>query len=132
MKTYVLYTKKLPAARKEIKEIDGRITQEFTEDLFVASLPDTFDVGKLKQSTTHYPANLSKMSRIALNAWNQTQQKDAASLEHLDATHGLSWDTEGFQPPRNHMALDIDAAPLAATAPAATSQEMTGSVAVGI
>jgi len=95
----LLYTQKLQQAKQEIKALGGRVTQQFTNIVIVANLPDSVDPQTLQLSTTVPPSSLDSVSRLAVNAWNKLQLK-RLSDEAPRATEGLSWDTPGYSPPR--------------------------------
>jgi hypothetical protein len=86
----LLYTQKLQQAKKEIKALGGRVTQQFTNIVIVANLPDSVDPQTLQLSTTVPPSSLDSVSRLAVNAWNKLQLK-RLSDEAPRATEGLSW-----------------------------------------
>jgi hypothetical protein len=133
MRTYILYTRRREAAQKEIRDLDGKITQQFTRDLFMAVLPDSFDVRKLKYSRTRFPANLSKTSKLVLKAWRLGQKKAEKYISIVDPNRDLLWGSPGLETPLNQELVRTMIAPVELpTLPPLTSRQMTGSVAVGI
>jgi hypothetical protein len=133
MTSYILYSRKKEAARKEIRDVDGRITQELTRDLFLAVLPNSYDVMTLKHSHTKFPATLSKKSRLMLEAWRLTQRKSEKYISAGDPNRGLLWGTPGLETPLNqNLVRDMIAPEVLPIQPPLTSRQMTGSVAVSI
>jgi len=52
MKTFLLYTKDKAQALQEIEKKEGKVSQEFSDDLFVALLPEDFNEETLSFSST--------------------------------------------------------------------------------
>lgn len=143
-KDVLLFTDNMPEAQAEIEFLEGRVTQQFTDSVFVANLPDSVDPGGLLESSPERPDILDPISELAADAWVQLQAKDTEA-EAFAPTEGLSWDTPGFSAPE-HPEDDPDASkgssgPSAFAPPdelpqkstgTTTSLYMIGSVAVGV
>jgi hypothetical protein len=135
MKTVLLYTSTPKAALQEVTTAGGSILQMFTPRLMAVSLPEGINPGSFKYSTTKMEGKLKGAAKLAAEAWMSFQDKNNKIAMAPDATKGLSWDTEGYQPPRemrngNSMSMAVAMAPTPAAAP--TSAFMIGSIAVGI
>ncbi len=133
----LLFTKEIEKAKKEINEMGGQVTHQFTDTVFVASLPDSVDSKSLVESTTKEPTKLDPVSKLSADAWQGLQQKAVSGAR--SASEGLSWDTPGFLPP-NHPEDEDDEDPDGPVTRASpqkstgtpTSLYMTGSIAVGV
>ena len=69
-KSVLLFTEDIDSAGREIVEVGGKISQQFTESTFVASLPETVDPRSLTQSNPDRPDSLDAVSALAVDAWN--------------------------------------------------------------
>ncbi len=132
----LLFTDDFQAASREIIALGGQVTQQFTETVFVASLPESVEADSLAESTTEQPDDLDQVSQLAVDAWTEFQDKSVS--EAVSESEGLSWDAPGYTPP-NHRTIEesgaISLAPLEEPQPSTgtpTSLYMTGSVAVGV
>ena len=132
----LLFTDDIQSARQEIAAAGGQVTQQFTDNVFVANLPDTVDPQLLSASSPDEPAALDPVTKLAANAWKGLQEKDISDA--ASEREGLSWDTPGFTPPNFHVddaesesLLFSDAEPQLSTG-TPTSLYMIGSVAVGV
>lgn len=135
MKTHLLYTKDKVRARNEIRQVKGQISQEFTDELIVAQLPDEFNVSALQSSTSTIPAKLNKKSQLALGAWAASIEKSSYKELAPNKNQGLSWDTPGYQTPKSLATLTFPAqegTQVSRSTGTPTSLYMTGQVAVGI
>jgi hypothetical protein len=94
----LLYTQDLQEARQEIESLGGRITQQFTDSVFVANLPDSVASQYLTRSSTIAPPNLDQISKLSADAWINLQDKLESGTPN--PTEGLSWDAPGYEPPR--------------------------------
>ncbi len=134
--TILLYTDDIEAATREIVDVGGQITQQFTDSVFIANLPDSVDPPSLSFSTPEQPGTLDEVSELAANAWTGLQE-DLVSRSPSERD-GLSWDSADLQPPDRPEDVDPSRA---ARAPelepqlstgTPTSLYMTGSIAVGV
>ncbi len=132
----LLFTQNIERAKQEIGSVGGRITQQFTETVFVANLPDSVAPDSLQDSSPQQPTALDQASQLSVDAWKNLQNKTTSRA--LDGTEGLSWDTPGFTPPQF---IDRDGPGNAPTprgediqqsTGTPTSLYLTGSVAVGV
>lgn len=134
MKSYLLYSAEPGNAMKEITGNNGQVVQQFSQSLFVASLPNEVNAGSLKYSTLNIPDEIEERERLSVEAWKQYNKKLSKKALAPDATKGLSWDTEGFQAPRemkkNMRSASLTSIELAPGKP--TSEYMIGSIAVGV
>ncbi|MDB5779113.1 MAG: hypothetical protein JWP77_965 [Polaromonas sp.] len=138
-KNILRFTQDMAAAEHEVTQLGGRITQQFSPTVFVAEVPDATDEAAMTASTGQPAQALDEASQLAVDAWNSgVQARGARAGQARSATEGLTWDTPGYQPPRE---LDtLEAGTRAAGAPEApaestgtpTSRYMIGSVAVGV
>ena len=135
----LLFTKDIEKAKQEIIALGGHITQQFTDSVFVANLPESVDPKSLDASTPDEPSTLDPVSKLSVGAWKGLQEKKISAAP--SETEGLSWDTPGYLAP-NHPEHEDDeddedpagvsrAAPQPSTG-TPTSHYMTGSVAVGV
>jgi len=130
----LLFTRNIQEAREEIAALGGQVTQQFTDTVIVANLPDSVAPQFLKKSTPNRPSSLDQISQLAVEAWNGLQNKTtrAAPLP----TEGLGWDAPGYTPPgylkNNPSANTIIGRSPARSTGTPTSLYMTGSVAVGV
>jgi hypothetical protein len=133
----LLFTEDIQKARREIDDLEGQITQQFTDSVFVANLPDSVDPQSLSESTPDLPSTLDPVSQLAADAWEGLQSKTFSAAAPSD-TEGLSWDTPGFTPPNPPHDEEPDGSPEAPedgpflSTGTPTSLYMTGSVAVGV
>ena len=107
----LLFTEDINKARQEIVGLKGRITQQFTDSVFVASLPDSVDPQSLTESTPDQPGTLDSISQLAIDAWKSSQEKSLAASP--SETEGLSWDTPGYEPPAHPEDEEPDDSPVA-------------------
>jgi hypothetical protein len=132
----LLYTEDIRKARQEIVGLKGRITQQFTDFAFVASLPDSVYPKSLTDSTPDQPGTLDEISQLAADAWKSSEEKTFAASP--SESEGLSWDTPGYEPPAHPDDEDHDDSPVAfsggplRSTGTVTSLHMNGSVAVGV
>lgn len=134
----LLYTQDVQAATQEIVSLGGRVTQQFTDVVLTAQLPDSVNLQALQHSTTTPPSSLDPISQLAVDAWQGLQARSRA-VATPSPTQGLSWDTPGYTPPQYiHTEPDailpvmlIDEQPEESTG-TATSRYMVGSIAVGV
>lgn len=132
----LLFTQDIEKARQEVVALGGQVTQQFTDTVFVASLPGSVDPQSLGASTPEKPSTLDQVSQLSVDAWQGLQEK--SSERAPSETEGLSWDTPGFEPPNPKH--DEDSGDRSSESPESpqlssgtpTSLYMTGSVAVGI
>ena len=100
-KKVLRFTQDMAAAREEVTQLGGRVIHQFSPTVFVAELPDAADLMALKASTDQPTQPLDAVSQLAVTAWTTGK---AAKLARVAAapsqTEGLSWDTPGFEPPR--------------------------------
>ncbi|HTE26668.1 RICIN domain-containing protein [Flavitalea sp.] len=131
-KNILLFTKDINAAREELDNLGAQITQQFTDQVFVANLPDEVKETKLKASSTKQPNDLDEISKIAAEAWKNLQKK--ATDRSADSEEGIKWDTPGFEPPnKGHDDLESQAPEATDRSTGTpTSLHMNGSIAVGI
>jgi hypothetical protein len=127
MKTVLLYAQNIQEAKQEIEFLGGRITQQFTEIVFVAILPDSIAMQSLTKSSTVAPSDLDEVSQLTVNAWINLQNKLESATPN--PTDGLSWDTPGYQPPKK-INEDLSTSGILSTG-TPTSLYMIGSIAVG-
>ncbi|MBL7729345.1 MAG: hypothetical protein JNM68_16745 [Dinghuibacter sp.] len=135
MKTILIYTSAPKAAQQEIIKVGGTILQLFTPKLMAVNLPEDVNPNSLKHATTEIHDKLKGTAKLAAEAWVSFQDKNKSIALAPDATKGLSWDTEGYQPPRE-MRIENSAGTTTAmvhmSAAAPTSAFMIGSIAVGV
>jgi hypothetical protein len=131
-KNILLFTKDINAAREELDNLGAQVTQQFTDRVFVANLPDDVKETSLSASSTKRPTDLDDISKLVADAWQNLQQK---STDRAAAPQeGIKWDAEGFEPP-NKGTDDLESqAPEAIdrSTGTPTSLHMNGSIAVGI
>ncbi|MGB7087118.1 MAG: hypothetical protein WBD47_16280 [Phormidesmis sp.] len=140
----LLYTTNVQAAAREIAESGGRITQQFTDAVVVASFPDEIEAARLQNASTQRPDSLDTVSQLAADAWNNSQAR-SRGMESPRPEEGLSWDTPGYTPPQYiHTDPDHTDDPESSQSPTAfeerpeastgtpTSRYMIGSIAVGV
>lgn len=136
MKPTLLYTNNMPAAKAEIEHVNGKISQQFTEHLFTAELPEAVAATGLKYASSEIPEQLNETSRLAYDAWMQYQGKGSLKELAPDFREGLPWDTEGFQSPRDMNELNVSGEAtdkgIALSTGTPTSLYMIGSIAAGI
>ncbi len=134
----LLFTEDIGQAKKEIAAAGGQITQQFTDYVFVANLPDSVDPQSLSESSTDRPDQLDPVSALSADAWGGLQEKSIS--EALSESEGLSWDAPGYEPPNpSHVedshdegfSLAPSAGPQLSTG-TPTSLYLVGSVAVGV
>ena len=138
-KDLLLYTQNLQQAKLEIENYGGRVTQQFTETVFLANIPDSVEPETLQKSTTVPPESLDLVSQLAKNAWNGLQEKKLAE-DAPSATEGLSWDTPGYSPPSYgenqsdavNRSATLAENPYEESTGTSTSRYMVGSIAVGV
>ena len=130
----LLFTQDVEKAKREIIALGGDVTQQFTDSVFVANLPDSAKAESLKESTPDQPGTLDQISELAVDAWKGLQEKSRSRAP--SKTEGLSWDTPGYTPPNPppndddfNRALSLE--PQLSTG-TPTSLYLTGSVAVGV
>jgi hypothetical protein len=135
MQTLLLYTNNLAAAKTEIEQAGGKISQQFTDQLLAAALPDHVNADAFTASTARIPETLSAASLLAYNAWKRMEEKNSMKDLSPDVRDGLSWDTEGYQSPRDMNPLKIpgeENSEIEESTGTPTSLYMTGSIAVGL
>ena len=93
----LLFTEDIQRATQEIVALGGQVTQQFTDNVFVASLPESVDPESLTESTPEQPEELDPVSQLAADAWQSFEHKSIS--EAPSETEGLSWDTPGYEPP---------------------------------
>ncbi len=128
----LLFTQDIQGAREEITALGGRVTQQFTDAVIVADLPDSVSPQSLRKSTPEQPSSLDQISQLAVDAWNGLQEKAARAAP--SPIEGLSWDTPGYSPPgyrQNNLNMALEKSPDRSTG-TPTSLYMIGSVAVGL
>ncbi len=132
----IFFTENFDNAKKEIVKLGGRITQKFTDSVFVAEMPDSTELNQLKYSTNEQPTKLDDLSQLMLEAWIELLEKQRGYLKK-DIKH-VNWDTEGFQHPKNpnnseELRIEFEKIKknLKSTG-TATSERMTGSISVGL
>ena len=138
-KNVLRFTQTMAAASEEVTRWGGRITQQFSPTVFVAELPDGADEAAMTASTAQPTQPLDEASQLAVDAWNNgVQARSSRAGLARSATEGLTWDTPGYQPPRELDNLEpATRAAGASEGPAEstgtpTSRYMIGSVAVGV
>ncbi|MEO8015831.1 MAG: hypothetical protein ABI642_16955, partial [Polaromonas sp.] len=138
-KNVLRFTHTMAAASEEVARWGGRITQQFSPTVFVAELPDAVDEAAMTASTDQPTQPLDEASQLAVDAWtNGVQARSARAGQARSATEDLSWDTPGYEPPRELETLEVRTR--AAGAPEVpsestgtpTSRYLIGSVAVGV
>lgn len=136
MQSILLYASDMEAAKNEIEKINGKISQQFTEQLFVAILPGNIVPDQLQQSTATIPQTLDTASKLAYDAWKRFEEKSGTSHLAPDFKEGLPWDTEGYKSPRDMNPLFIPGSDtheeIHRSTGTPTSLYMVGSVAVGL
>ena len=137
--TVLLFTDDIEGAKREISAVGGHIAQQFTDAVFVASLPDSVDPLSLQFSTPEQPSDLDPVSELSVGAWQGLQDKNLGAAP--PPFEGLSWDGTDRLPPDRPEDVDPTSAALAPEASdiepqlstgTPTSLYMTGSVAVGV
>ncbi|WP_298738385.1 hypothetical protein [uncultured Chitinophaga sp.] len=127
----LLFTRKIAAAADEIKLLGGRITQQFTNYIFVAILPDISDVGKLRYSREQQYGPLDDKSKLAFDAWHLSQVNLSAKTA-AGPPEDLSWDAFGFEPPLTLQARSEAGTEILGSTGTSTSLYLIGSVAMGL
>jgi hypothetical protein len=137
--TILLFTDDIDGAKREIGAVEGHVAQQFTDNVFVATLPDSVDPLSLEVSTPEQPSALDPVSELAAGAWHGLQDKHASDAP--SASEGLSWDAVERLPPDRPEDVDPNGTARARDSPdmepqlstgTPTSLYMTGSVAVGV
>jgi hypothetical protein len=138
-KKVLRFTQDVAAAGEEVTRLGGRIIHQFSPTAFVAELPDAVDLMALTASTTQPAQPLDAVTQMAVTAWTTAS---AAKLARIAAapsrTEGLSWDTPGYDPPREFgtpvaiVRAAVDTEVVAESTGTPTSLYMIGSVAVGV
>lgn len=123
----LLFTLNIELASDEIQLLGGRITQQFTNAVFVAILPDISFIGRLRHSQQQPYGPLDEISQLAADAWNAFNAKLLAKKDTVDPKARLTWDAPGFKPASNS---DQDEASVS-VASNATSLYLIGAVALG-
>jgi hypothetical protein len=127
----LLYTQDLPVAIQEVESLGGRVTQQLTNVVIVANLPESVNPESLTHTTTVAPSDLDHVSQIAANAWASLKNKRESQAP--SPAEGLPWDAPGFQPPRKvQEELQSLHADVAESTGTSTSLYMIGSIAVGV
>ena len=136
LQSILLFTKDIEKAKQEIIAVGGQMTQQFTDTVFVANLPESVDPKSLDASTPNELSTLDKISQLSVSSWKGLQEK-VTSRAPL-GSEGISWDTPGYSAP-NHPEDEDDEDPdnvsraaLQRSTGTPTSLYMTGSVAVGV
>ena len=93
MADHLLFTSDPAAARVEIERLGGRISQLFTNRVFVGALPDDVDPSDLAAASGTRPDDLDATSVIMSDAWRAREAKPPS-------TEAIPWDAPGFKPPR--------------------------------
>lgn len=92
----LLFTQNIEAAKAEIEASDGRITQKFSSEVFVAHVPQSLDIKSLQSSKTSPHRELRAKEKVAVEAWlASVKDKETVAPE----TEGLPWDSPGYQAP---------------------------------
>lgn len=129
----LLFTLDMQSASDEIRLLGGRVTQQFTNAVFVAILPDISDIGKLRHSRQQPYGPLDEISQLAADAWNAFNAKLLARKDTVDLLEGLAWDAPGFKPPLKIDRVGDELDELSVRIPSnATSLYLIGSVALGL
>jgi hypothetical protein len=137
--TILLFTDDMDGAKREIGAVEGHVAQQFTDSVFVATLPDSVDPLSLEVSTPEQPSALDPESELSVGAWRGLQEKHASDAP--SESEGASWDATDRLPPDRPEDVDPSGAALAPDASdtepqpstgTPTSLHMTGSVAVGV
>jgi hypothetical protein len=135
-RSVLLFTDDIEGAKDEIDAAGGRVTQQFTDRVFAADLPDRVDPEALERSTTEPPDTLDDVSRLAAAAWESLQDKLQSDAPAPD--EGVRWDADDRLPPDRPEDLNHDGGSAASdiepqlSTGTPTSLYMTGSVAVGV
>lgn len=87
----LLFTQNIERAKQEIVSVGGRITQQFTETVFVAHPPDSVPPDSLQESSPQQPTTLDQASQLSVDAWKNLQAETTSRAPN--GTEGLSWDT---------------------------------------
>ena len=77
----LLFTQDFANAKTEIEQSDGRVTQQFSDSVFEAMVPESpaakrFDLASLKYSSTVPGFALDETSQRMTNAWRKLQNKE--------------------------------------------------------
>lgn len=134
----LFFTSDIEKAKQEISSLGGQVTQQFTDKVFIANLPDAVDFSSISQSSLDQPDDLDPVSQLTVDAWRQTH--DSESTPTAVESEGLSWDAEGYMPPSPPDHDHINHAPSPSdilehvhhSTGTPTSLYMTGSIAVGV
>ncbi|WP_417914739.1 hypothetical protein [Candidatus Electronema sp. JM] len=134
------FTQDMAAAREEVARLGGRVIHQFSSVVFVAELPDETDITALTASSEEPTQPLDEISELAVIAWTTAAEEKRSRLEAAPSpTEGLSWDTPGYEPPREFGTPIAEAAwaftdteDVQKSTGTPTSRYLIGSVAVGI
>lgn len=113
--SYLLYTKNIKKAKKEISSKKGRVTQICTKHVIIASFKDAINLKTLKYSSQKKTKDLDYISQIFVDSWNSPSTNTEVKPQNFAQT--ATKFTEPIKPE---------------ISPSPTSKTLTGSVAVGI
>ena len=96
----LLFTQDFDNAEKEIEQFGGRVTQQFSDSVFEAMMPDSaagksVDLTSLEYSTTAPGFALDETLQLMTNAWRTLQSKEGSgasdAVERLPPNAGHSY-----------------------------------------
>ena len=98
----LLFTKDIQKAREEIQDLQGQVTQQFSDSVIIARLSDSIDLSVLKHSDINPIKPLDEISQLAVDAWNNRDNKLKAeeSLAKLAKPKAIKWDSKGYKIPK--------------------------------
>jgi hypothetical protein len=127
----LLYTQDLQEATQEIVSLGGKVTQQLTNVVIVANLPNSVTPQSLTKSSTVAPSGLDQVSRIAADAWMSLENKRESRAP--SPAEGLPWDSPGYESPRNmQVGMPSSSDEVEESTGTPTSLYMIGSIAVGV
>ncbi|MFV8347954.1 hypothetical protein, partial [Flavobacterium sp. ZB4P13] len=133
----IFFTENFDQAKLEIETLEGRVTQKFTDYVFVAEVPAGADFSKLKYCSTIKPDKLDDVSALMVEAWEGLKSKQQRQVKEGE-DKPVAWDAKGFQHPKNpdndeQLRADFEGNKknLKSTG-TPTSEKMTGSIALGL
>jgi hypothetical protein len=135
-RTLLLHSADASQAATEITRLGGRVTHQFNAHLFVAQVDHAFDEASMTLATTIIPDALDEQSALLVRAW-RTASANAKHVSQPDKV--LKWDELGLTASPNHHSATLtntlyrpEIAPPVSWKPIVTSQQLTGSITVGL
>ncbi|MCJ1313569.1 hypothetical protein MMC25_007248 [Agyrium rufum] len=129
-KTLLLHATKSSDAVAEIARLGGRVTQHLTPNILLAKVDEHLDGRQLSSATSEIPTELDEYSKLAVQAWRLRVNRTWSQKE-ID-THGLGWDSPGFEQPQTDGGHVHRAAVAVRPQAVVNNDRLTGRVAIGL